>query len=170
MKKVINTLKSKNIGAGYLYFYIHFITEIACFYLTNKMLGESIFTWLIPLFYDGMAFIPQALIGYISDKHPKIEFSLIGCFMLIIAIIMYFCTKFNIFITLTILCIGNAFIHINGAEITLKASEGKLSHSAIFVAGGSFRCNYRKTFSKIRMQLLASCIIYINNDTCDFIS
>ena len=33
---------------------------------------------------------------------------------------------------------GNAFIHVGGAENTLKNSNGKLSHSAIFVAGGSF--------------------------------
>ena len=39
---------------------------------------------------------------------------------------------------LIILCLGNACIHVRGAEITLNNSYGKLSHSAIFVAGGSF--------------------------------
>ena len=29
-------------------------------------------------------------------------------------------------------------MHVSGAETTLRASDGKLSHSAIFVAGGSF--------------------------------
>ncbi len=57
---------------------------------------------------------------------------------LIIAYTSYFICSLNVFWALVILCIGNACIHVNGAEITLKTSEGKLSHSAIFVAGGSF--------------------------------
>ena len=36
MKEIIKTLKSKNIGAGYLYSYIHLITEIASFYMLEK--------------------------------------------------------------------------------------------------------------------------------------
>ena len=138
MKKIIETLKCKNIGAGYLYSYIHLITEIACFYMLNKITNGSLFVWLVPFLYDGLAFVPQALIGYINDKFPKIKFSLIGNSFMILAYFLYFCTSIDKFVSLILLCLGNACIHINGAEITLKCSNGMLSHSAIFVAGGSF--------------------------------
>ena len=37
-----------------------------------------------------------------------------------------------------ILSVGNALLHISGALVTLKASEGRLSESGIFVGGGAF--------------------------------
>lgn len=138
MKKVIETLKAKNIGCGYLYFYIHLITEIMCFYFLTQITNNANFIWLVPFIYDGVAFAPQSVIGYISDKLPRINFSLIGTSLMIIAFIIYYCMPINTYVALFILCIGNACIHVNGAEVTLKNSEGKLSHSAIFVAGGSF--------------------------------
>lgn len=138
MKNVINVLKSKNIVTGYLYSYIHLITEIACFYFLVKVTNNWRFVWLIPFIYDGMAFVPQALIGYISDKYPKLNFSLIGTELIFISYILQFCIGINLYVSLIILCLGNACIHINGAEVTLKTSGGRLSHSAIFVAGGSF--------------------------------
>lgn len=138
MKEIIKILKSKNIGVGYLYSYIHLITEIACFYMLNKITNGSAIVWLVPFIYDGLAFVPQALIGYINDKFPKIKFSLIGTGLMILAYILYFCSSINMFVSLILLCLGNACIHINGAEVTLKCSNGMLSHSAIFVAGGSF--------------------------------
>ena len=42
------------------------------------------------------------------------------------------------YLNMIILCIGNACTHVSGAEVTLRASDGKLSHPAVFVAGGSF--------------------------------
>lgn len=138
MEKAIKVFKSKNIATGYLYAYIHLITEITCFYFLATVTSNWRFVWLIPFIYDGMAFVPQALIGYVSDKFPKIKFSLIGLFLMFVTYLLYFCTNANIYISLIILCLGNACIHVNGAEVTLKTSGGKLSHSAIFVAGGSF--------------------------------
>ena len=138
MKKIIKTLKSKNIGVGYLYSYIHLITEIACFYMLNKITNGSLIVWLVPFIYDGLAFVPQAMIGYINDKFSKIKFSIVGTILMICAYLLYFCTGINKFVSLILLCLGNACIHINGAEVTLKCSNGMLSHSAIFVSGGSF--------------------------------
>lgn len=138
MNSVFKVLKAKNIATGYLYAYIHLITEIACFYMLYKITNNLILSWLVPLIYDGMAFVPQSLIGYISDKNSKIKFSIIGTILMLIAYGIYFLTDINFYIPLIILCLGNACIHINGAEITLKTSQGMLSHSAIFVAGGSF--------------------------------
>ena len=137
--KAVKLFKLKNIGAGYLYFYIHLITEILCFYVLTKVTGFFHFVWMVPFLYDAFAFVPQSLIGYISDKYPKIKIGLIGVILLLVGFILF---NLNLpigkYTSIIILCLGNAAIHINGAEVTLRASEGKLSHSAIFVAGGSF--------------------------------
>lgn len=129
--------KLKNIGAGWLYFYIHFITEIVCFYYLTEITNGSMIVWLIPLLYDGLAFVPQSIIGYISDKYPNLNVGLVGCVLLIFGLVIYALSS-NVFISLVVICLGNCFIHISGAEVTLRTSGGKLSHSAIFVSGGSF--------------------------------
>lgn len=134
MKKMF---KLPNIGCGYMYFYIHFVTEIACFFYLSSLTDNIIYLWLIPLIYDGLAFVPQGLLGKINDNYPKINFSIIGIILMIIALLL-FNLDISIFISLTFLCLGNICIHVRGAEITLKNSNGKLSHSAIFVSGGSF--------------------------------
>ncbi len=143
MNKLKGALTSKNIGAGYLYFYVHFICEIVCFYMLEELLGDSIFLWFCPLIYDALAFVPQGIIGYISDKFPKVNMGIIGivflCLALIIdKLIILPSIAFLKYLPIIIVAIGNAFIHVNGAEVTLRASNGKLAHSAIFVAGGSF--------------------------------
>ena len=130
--------KSRDIQPGYLYFYIHFIVEITCFYYLSRITSNYLIFWLIPFLYDAFAFVPQGLIGYISDKYPKIKIDMIGVLLLLISYIIYLFTDFSIYISLFILCIGNACLHISGAEITLKTSNGKLSSPAIYVAGGSF--------------------------------
>ena len=138
MKKFFDVLKQKNMQAGYLYFYIHLITEIVCFFTLSRLIGDSAFLWIAPFTYDAFAFVPQSLIGYVSDKYPKIKFGLIGIILLTIGFVLFNVSNINIFISLIIICLGNACIHINGAEVTLRSSNGKLSHSAIFVSGGSF--------------------------------
>ena len=139
MKKLKSVLTSKNIGAGYLYFYIHFVTEVICFFVLARLVGNGAFLWVAPFLYDAFAFVPQALLGYASDKFPKIKMGLIGTILLIVGLILF---SLNLpigkYTALLIICLGNAAIHVNGAEVTLRASHGKLSHSAIFVAGGSF--------------------------------
>lgn len=137
MRTLKSVLMQKNIGAGYLYFYIHFVVEVICFYTLAKIIGDSIFLWIVPFMYDAFAFVPQALIGYISDKYPKINIGIIGTILLLIGLII--CNLHILgYIPLIILCLGNCCLHVSGAETTLRASNGKLSHSAIFVAGGSF--------------------------------
>ena len=148
MKALFGALNQKNIACGYLYFYIHFAIEVACFYFLTIVTKDSPIVWIIPFIYDGLAFVPQSVIGYFNDKHPKINLGVIGVLLTVISYIIYFCTSINLFISLFILCIGNAFIHICGAENTLKNSCGKLSHSAIFVAGGSFGVIIGKIIAK----------------------
>lgn len=140
MKRLTGAFTSKNISAAWLYFYVHFVTEVICFYFLSRIAGDSPFLWAAPLFYDCFAFVPQGLIGYISDKRPGICFGAIGAALMCAAGVglSFTVPKAVSFILIFILCIGNAFTHVNGAEVTLRASGGKLAHSAIFVAGGSF--------------------------------
>ncbi|MBQ9315076.1 MAG: hypothetical protein IJ220_08840 [Clostridia bacterium] len=138
MSKIIETLKEKNIAVGWLYAYIHFITEVACFFFISKVTNGSLVVWMIPFIYDAFAFVPQGLIGRFCDKYPKFNIALLGTAMLGLALIMQFGIQLNLILNLIILCVGNCIMHVAGAECTLRNSEGKLSHSAIFVAGGSF--------------------------------
>lgn len=137
MKNIKNVLTSTNIQCGYAYFYIHFIVEIVCFYYLSKV-SDSNIVWLIPFLYDAFAFVPQSLIGYVSDKYPKINMGVIGIILLFLGMIIFSFMDISKFVSLFMICFGNAFLHVSGAETTLKNSHGKLSHSAIFVAGGSF--------------------------------
>jgi hypothetical protein len=134
----IKLFKRDELKTGYLYFYVHFIVEIVCFFYLSRVTNHSLVVWLIPFIYDGVAFVPQSIIGYVSDKFPKINMGLIGVALLVISYLIYGLTNIDILVSLIILCLGNAFLHVAGAERTLKASRGKLSPSAIFVAGGSF--------------------------------
>ena len=127
-----------NIGCGYLYCYIHFVNEVACFYFLGNLIGNQTYLWIIALLYDILAFLPQGIIGYFCDKHPKLNLDFFGIGSLCCALLLLnFSLKIK-YLSLIILCIGNAFIHVSGAEKTIRCSNGKLSHSAIYVAGGSF--------------------------------
>ncbi len=147
MNKIKETLTSKNIGCGYAYFYIHFIVEIVCFYYLSKV-STSPIVWLVPFLYDAFAFVPQSLIGYVSDKYPKINMGFIGVILLFIGMSIFSFISVTKYLSLFLICFGNAFLHVEGAECTLKNSYGKLSHSAIFVSGGSFGVITGKLLSK----------------------
>ncbi len=127
----------KNV-TGWLYFYIHFVVEVVCFFFLSRVTNNSSFVWLIPFIYDGVAFVPQSIIGYISDKYPKINMGMIGVFLLVLSYLMFGLMNVNIYLTLIVLALGNAFLHIAGAENTLKTGKGRIAPAAIFVAGGSF--------------------------------
>lgn len=138
MKGLRNALGSKNISAAWLYFYIHFATEVICFYCLTRQVGDSTFMWLFPLVYDAFAFVPQSLIGYLNDRLPRLNTGVIGLVLMTAAALLFRLATPGSYVTLLILCIGNAFTHIGGAEVTLRCSSGRLSHPAVFVAGGSF--------------------------------
>ena len=133
----IRRMNTKYLGAGFLYFYIHFVTELVCFYVLTAYVESPPIMWLIAFTYDMLAFAPQSLIGYLADKRKNIPFGLIGLCMLAAALILRE-IGFSTFIPLIVLCFGNACTHVAGAEITLRVSNGSLTHSAVFVSGGSF--------------------------------
>ena len=139
MKTIKKIWNQPNMECGYLYFYIHFITEIICFYSLSKIVGDSVILWISPFLYDTFAFVPQSIIGYLKDIYPKIKVGFIGIILLTMgAFFLHFKYLPGSYTALIMLSLGNACIHISGAETTLRLSQGKLSHSAIFVSGGSF--------------------------------
>lgn len=138
MIKVLGVLKNKNLRVGYLYFYIHFVVEVLCFFVLARLVGKSFFLWFAPLLYDALAFVPQAIIGYAYDKHPSIKFAYGGLTLLLVGFVLFGLKLASPYIGLILVCLGNAALHVDGAEVTLKCSNGMLSPSAIFVSGGSF--------------------------------
>ena len=92
--------KSDELKTGYLYFYIHFVVEVACFYYLSRVTDGSMIVWLIPLIYDAFAFVPQGIFGYISDKFPKLKLDLIGIAFLFLAYIILIFTSLNVFYSL----------------------------------------------------------------------
>lgn len=154
LNKIVLAFCQKNMIIGYLYFYIHFVTEVICFYTLSKVIGNSMIVWLIPFMYDALAFVPQSIIGYINDKYPKINFSMIGLFLLLFGFTSFMLNIFSIYISIVLLCLGNACIHVRGAELTLRNSNGKLSHSAVFVSGGSFGVITGKLLAKNKIAFI----------------
>lgn len=138
MSRIRSVLKAPYIITGYLYFYIHFVVEVLCFYVLARLIGDSPFLWIAPLIYDALAFVPQSIIGYFSDKFPKVKIGFIGLFLLTLGFIMFGLNIVSPYISIVFVALGNAFLHVDGAVVTLRTSKGKLSHSAIFVSGGSF--------------------------------
>lgn len=125
-------------SVGIIYFYIHLITEVLCFYFLSLVVGDSFVLWLIPFLYDILAFVPQLLFGYISDQNPRIPFGLIGIVSMVLGLTLFSLTEISVFIPLIFITLGNACVHIDGAETTLRSSHGRIAPAAIFVAGGSF--------------------------------
>lgn len=136
-----NALKSKNIATGWMYFYIHFATEVICFFCLKKqmMTDDSALLWLVPFVYDALAFVPQSVFGYISDRFPKFNAGLTGIILMAFAGLSFWLGILpGRFPAIVVLCAGNALTHVGGAEVTLRSSGGHLAHSAVFVGGGSF--------------------------------
>lgn len=128
MKKTISSLQ-----LGFVYSYVHFAVEVACFYFLFSRLSDSPLWWGFALLFDALAFLLQGFLGAFADMHPKVNYGLLGCLLILMSIIL----PFDVLALIT-LGAGNAFAHIGGAQQTLKTSEGKITPTSIFVGGGSF--------------------------------
>ena len=124
---------------GLLYFYVHFVTEVICFFMLGRYGGDSLSLWFVPLLYDMLAFVPQSLIGYACDKLPRLQVGVPGLALMSMALVVWNTGLFRSPVpSLVILCLGNACTHVAGAEVTLRTARGRLGPSAVFVSGGSF--------------------------------
>lgn len=130
-----------NWKKGFEYWFIHFGVEVLCFFVLFRVFGMKPAWWGIAVLYDALAFAPQAAIGAICERFPKLRPGIIGGILLLVGAIVSLSGQSMLawrIIGIIILAIGNAFVHINGALVTLHVSEGRLSESALFVGGGSF--------------------------------
>ena len=152
---------------GLLYFYIHFVTEVTCFYVINELFKMPVSAWIIALIYDALAFVPQSLFGYYRDLNKRINYGFIGLAMLAIAILLEGFYPSGVYLILLILCLGNVLIHVEGAEATIRSSKGKMAPSAIFVGGGSFGVITGKLCSMYDVPFLA--IVFLILSTIPFV-
>lgn len=126
----------KGYIVGIIFFLVHFILEVSCFYTLASFTNNEYY-FVIALMYDLFAFVPQGIIGDISDKYRNINFGLIGVVLVIFSLL---CLNINspLILIMTLLTIGNCLVHVEGAESTLRLAKGKMFPSALFVSGGAF--------------------------------
>lgn len=127
--------------AGWLYFAVHFLTEVLCFFMMGRVIGDPAFLATSAILYNCLAFVPQLFLGSLRDLLQKVRFGVLGVIFLVGGFVLFFATGAEgvmFWVSLALLCLGNCMIHISGAELTLRSSGGKLSPAAIFVSGGSF--------------------------------
>ncbi|MBE6657200.1 MAG: MFS transporter [Ruminococcaceae bacterium] len=123
----------KNTARGFLYAIIHFSVEVASFYFLFSRISASPLWWALALLFDAAAFLPQGIIGTVTDRYPKYNIGLTGAVTMLLGLV----TPADI-PALCLIALGNAMIHVSGANHTLRDSGGKITPNAIFVGGGSF--------------------------------
>lgn len=128
-------MKKGNLS-GLCYFVIHFLVEVTSFYVLTCYI-KSPLIWGISLLYDFTAFVLQGFFGFLRDKGIRINFALVGTLLTTLSLLLLYWNS-NAFIVVAIVALGNCLVHIHGAELTLRSSPGKITPSAVFVAGGSF--------------------------------
>lgn len=126
-------LLRKQTLIGISYGFVHFSVEVASFYLLFSRVSTSPYWWAFALLFDALAFIPQGILGILTDKYPKCNIGVIGSLLMILALLIP-----NGVLGLVVIALGNACIHISGAQHTLRDSQGKSTPNAIFIGGGSF--------------------------------
>ena len=128
-------MKTKN-HIGLMYFIVHFIIEITCYYIAFSYVNDAQFM-ILAFLYDMLAFIPEGFYGMLNDIGLKIHFGYVGMIIAGAALLMF---AFDVkpVIAIVTVAIGNGMIHVQGAQMTLRSSGGKMFPSALYVAGGSF--------------------------------
>lgn len=118
---------------GVIYAYIHFAVEVACFFLLYQRFECGVYGAVYMLLFDALAFVPQSFLGIINDRFPKFNMGLTGSLLMLAS----FFIPVDL-ISLFCLTIGNAMLHVSGAQYTLHGADGKLGPVGTFVGGGSF--------------------------------
>lgn len=122
---------------GFSYGILHFCVEVICFFTLFKFFkNEKGVIFIYAFLYDFLAFVPQFLFGQIYDKFRKSHIQYLAVLLFLIATLTMGLN--DKILTLFLITIANAILHETGAVVTTLHSGGKLSPTAIFVAGGSF--------------------------------
>lgn len=135
------TLKDNAVKASILYFVIHMLNEVVCYFMFYRIFEDPAFTALAALIYNCIAFVPQLFWGSLRDLFVKFKPGILAVPLLLSGFLLFFISQDRgviFWAALVILSTGNALIHISGAELTIRVSGGKLTPVAVFVSGGSF--------------------------------
>ena len=144
---------------GLLYFIIHFLIEITSYYVVFSYY-DSAYIALFAVVYDTLAFVPEGLYGILNDIGIKIDFDIVGGMIALAAVIMMFFDIHPLLIVITV-AVGNGMIHIQGAEMTLRTSGGKMFPSALFVSGGAFGVALGRILAQIKVPVYVVLITHI---------
>ena len=123
---------------GELWFLIHFALEIICYQFYYFYFGNAVIAGLLALIYDILAFAPQLFISALAEKFPKMSCGIVGAVMVLVGGACGFVPNETVKITgFLVLSLGNAFVHVGGAEATVYRCQNKIAPSAIFISGGA---------------------------------
>lgn len=129
---------SIELAYGVLFFIFHLCIEVVSYALFYLRFQSHMVTFFVIL-YDFFAFCPQLLVGDFYNRNKKTNIGLIGAAFFVAAILLAKFDSFNMcLVSVLILAIGNAFLHVCGAVATASVSQNKIFPSALFVAGGTF--------------------------------
>ncbi len=135
------SLKGNAAKASVLYFFVHMMNEIVCYFMLCRISEDPVFIVSVALIYNCIAFVPQIFWGSLRDLMEKFKPGLFAVPLLLSGFLLFFITQDRgavFWLSLVLLSTGNALIHISGAELTIRVSEGKLTPVSVFVSGGSF--------------------------------
>ena len=159
-------MKTKN---GVAYFFVHFAVEAVCFQYFYLYLNNLTITAMLSLSFDVLAFLPQIFWGMAVKRFPRFSSGLFGIALMLAGALVSFANAQ--ILGLICIAVGNSFVHISGAGATLYGCKGKLSPSAIFVAGGSFGLitgrllgnNGKTIFISLAMLAVAAVIVWLTD-------
>ena len=135
------SLNESAAKASVLYFVIHMLNEVVCYFMLYRILEDPLFILTVALIYNCIAFVPQLFWGALRDLTVKFKPGILAVPLLLSGFLLFFISQDRevvFWISLVLLSTGNALIHISGAELTIRVSEGKLTPVSVFVSGGSF--------------------------------
>lgn len=148
---------------GIIFFFVHFLIEIVTFYVLSSYIKDPAITVLVSASYDFLAFVPQALYGYLLDKKIKIPVFELGIGFSLLSIIFKM-ANLSWILVIIFLSIGNGLIHVEGAQKTLRTGNGGVTNAGLFVAGGSFGLIIGKTLGNYNVNptiAIAICLLLV---------
>lgn len=140
------------LSYGVLFFVFHLCIEVVSYALFYLRFQSHMVTFFVIL-YDFFAFCPQLLVGDFYNRNKKTNIGLIGAAFFVAAILLAKSDNFNIYLlSVLLLAIGNAFLHVCGAVATASVSQNKIFPSSLFVAGGTFGIIIGRYFANINIK------------------
>ena len=122
---------------GIVFFVFHLCIEVVSYMLLYLRFGTYVSAYII-LIYDFFAFVPQALIGELHNKHKTWNIGFAGIILFTTSLLLIK-TNNNIIYLLAVLLISfaNAILHECGAIAVASVSKKNIFPSALFVSGGT---------------------------------